>query len=55
MRSPSAILANFPSGPASGAPLEDPVRDPPPWTRLWCFWFWVDGDVTEDGVTKPKY
>ena len=37
---------------ACGAGLEDEFRDPPEWTRPWCYWFWVDGDVTEDGITK---
>ena len=32
--------------------VEDEFRDPPEWTKPWCYWFWVDGDVTEEGITK---
>jgi hypothetical protein len=34
------------------AGLEDEFRDPPEWTRPWCYWFFLNGDITEDGITK---
>ncbi len=37
---------------AHGAALEEEFRDPPQWTRPWCYWFWMDGDVTEEGIVK---
>jgi len=34
------------------AGFEDEFRDPPEWTRPWCYWFFLNGDITEDGITK---
>jgi len=36
----------------SAASLEDEFHDPPEWTRPWCYWFFLNGDITEDGITK---
>ena len=35
-----------------GDGLEDEFRDPPERTRPWCYWFFLDGDITEEGITK---
>ena len=34
------------------AALEEEFRNPPAWTKPWSYWFWMDGDVTEEGITK---
>jgi hypothetical protein len=27
-------------------------RQPPPQTRPWCYWYWMNGNIGKDGITK---
>lgn len=38
-----AIISAITLSVANGATLEDEFRDPPQWTRPWCYWFCADG------------
>jgi len=38
--------------PASAGQLEEGFRHPPEETKPWCYWYWLDGDITKDGITK---
>src|SRR5512137_97274 len=31
--------------------IEAGFRSPPPSARPWVFWFWLDGNITSDGIT----
>ncbi len=35
-----------------GADLEEGFRNPPEETKPWCYWYWLNGDITEEGITK---
>src|SRR5262249_3561912 len=32
--------------------LEERFKNPPPETRLWTFWYWVNGQVSKEGITR---
>jgi len=32
--------------------LSERFRDPPDATKPWCYWYWLGGDVTAEGITK---
>ncbi|VGO13277.1 hypothetical protein PDESU_01833 [Pontiella desulfatans] len=32
--------------------LDQSFRNPPESTKPWCYWYWIDGDVTKEGITK---
>jgi hypothetical protein len=32
--------------------LDEPFVNPPEWTKPWCLWYWLDGNVTKEGITK---
>lgn len=36
---------------ARGTELEEGFRRPPPEARPWVYWFWLDGNMTREGVT----
>jgi hypothetical protein len=36
----------------SAGSLKDDFRDPPKWTQPWCYWFFLDGDISKEGITK---
>jgi hypothetical protein len=42
------------AGLAMGAndPLVEAFVNPPDSTKPWCYWYWLNGEVTEEGVTK---
>jgi hypothetical protein len=42
----AAALASQPS------PLEAGFRHPPASARPWVFWFWVNGNISKEGITK---
>jgi len=44
-----ALLATFP---VSANDLEAGFRNPPETTKPYCYWYWLNGDITKDGVTK---
>ncbi|NJL19010.1 MAG: hypothetical protein HC901_01495 [Bdellovibrionaceae bacterium] len=27
-------------------------QSPPDTTKPWCYWYWLDGDITKEGITK---
>src|SRR3954463_2854235 len=37
--------------PAIGGELEKNFAKPPPSARPWVFWFWLNGNVTSNGIT----
>ena len=37
--------------PASDAGLRDGFRTPPPQSRPWVYWFWLNGNITREGIT----
>lgn len=36
---------------ASWRGLEAGFREPPAWARPWAYWFWMDGQVSREGIT----
>jgi hypothetical protein len=32
-------------------PLEAGFRNPPDWSRPWVYWFWLNGNITREGIT----
>jgi hypothetical protein len=28
------------------------LANPPEWTKPWCLWYWLDGKVSREGITK---
>ena len=37
---------------ACAADLERSFQNPPEETKPWCYWYWLDGDISEEGITK---
>ncbi len=37
---------------AGAAPIEDAFREPPLSTRPRCYWYWMDGHITKEGITR---
>ena len=37
--------------PAAGVDLETGFRNPPESARPWVYWFWLDGNITKEGIT----
>lgn len=37
---------------ANAARLDEQFLNPPEATKPWCYWYWLDGDISEDGITK---
>lgn len=44
----TAISANI----ITAAELDEQFLNPPEATKPWCYWYWLNGDITEDGITK---
>jgi len=42
------VLSTF----ASAADLEEGFRNPSEETKPWCYWYWLNGDIAEEGLTK---
>lgn len=39
------------SGWTAAQPLEAGFRNPPDWARPWVYWFWLNGNITREGIT----
>ena len=37
---------------ASATDLEESFRNPPEETKPWCYWYWLNNDISKEGVTK---
>ena len=37
---------------ACAGELEDGFRDPPEAAKPWVFWFWINGNISREGITK---
>jgi hypothetical protein len=37
--------------PAAGVDLGGGFRNPPDSARPWVYWFWLDGNITKEGIT----
>jgi len=48
----TALLFGTLLGAANGITLEEGFRDPPETTKPWCYWYWLDGDISKEGITK---
>lgn len=35
-----------------GASLQEQFQSPAEATRPWCYWYWIGGDITAEGITK---
>lgn len=36
----------------SASEIEERFRSPPEATKPWCYWYWLDGDISKEGITK---
>jgi len=46
------VLALLTTFPVSADDLEAGFRNPPETTKPYCYWYWLNGDMTADGITK---
>lgn len=37
---------------ATAQTLEAGFRNPPDWARPWVYWFWLNGNITREGITR---
>ncbi len=47
-----ALLCGAAIGMVDAAELDDSFRNPPPATQPRCYWYWMDGHITKEGITK---
>jgi len=48
----AAWAAELPAPTATRADgLEDAFQSPPPSARPWAYWFWINGNITKEGIT----
>jgi hypothetical protein len=40
------------AGACVAGPLEDSFRAPPPDTRPGCYWYWINDNISKEGITK---
>ena len=45
-----ATVATYPS--AEGSDLENGFRNPPNAAKPWVFWFWMNGNISREGITQ---
>ncbi|MEJ5250880.1 MAG: glycosyl hydrolase [Armatimonadota bacterium] len=45
-----ALLFVFAGG-STAQTLEAGFRNPPDWARPWVYWFWLNGNITREGIT----
>ena len=38
--------------PSSAAPLDEAFQNPAEATKPWCYWYWLNNNISKDGVTK---
>ena len=38
--------------PAAGSTLEKSFKSPPPSARPWVYWFWLNGNISSNGITS---
>jgi len=36
----------------SAQEFDEQFANPPEETKPWCYWYWLDGDITQEGITK---
>jgi len=48
----SSILFGFSLLSAVADDMEQRFKSPPEETKPWCYWYWIDGDISHDGITK---
>ena len=46
------ILASWAHCDVNGQELEQSFRNPPDTTKPWVFWFWMNGNISREGITK---
>lgn len=51
---PAALAATlaWPGWANEPVPLEATFRNPPDATRPWCYWYWINDQISKEGVTK---
>ena len=37
---------------APASPLDEHFRNPTEETKPWCYWYWLNGNVSKEGITK---
>ena len=47
----AALLSIFPHAGRAGLP-EESFREPPSDTRPGCYWYWINDNVSKEGITK---
>jgi hypothetical protein len=47
-----AIILGLCLSVAGAAPLEDGFKNPPDSVKPWVYWFWMNGNISLDGITK---
>lgn len=45
-------ISAFETTTVNADPLMEAFRNPPEATKPWCYWYWLNGDITKDGITK---
>lgn len=46
------LIAASLCGTCAAASLEDDFRDPPEAAKPWAYWYWMQGNVTNEGITR---
>ena len=46
-----AALAAAETPSSAESPLEQGFRQPPDSARPWVYWFWLNGNITREGIT----
>jgi hypothetical protein len=47
-----ATLLSAPPASLHGDDLASGFRNPPETTKPYCYWYWMSGDITKEGITK---
>lgn len=47
-----AIALSIGTGVTLANPLSATFEKPPEEAKPWCFWYWLSGDITKEGITK---
>lgn len=48
----SFILAILSPDVVASDDLQEKFRSPPPETRPWCYWYWINDNISREGITK---